>query len=68
MIQMGKSNYVINSTRIGLGLNLGFYSQRPESNHLGYGAALFSLQFKFINCPSLCFPNYRIFGIVNPLG
>jgi hypothetical protein len=38
---------IVNSAWIGLGLNPGFYIQKPETNHLIYGAALFPLQFKF---------------------
>jgi len=41
------TNSIINSTWISLGLNPGFYSQRPETNHQSYGAVLFSLQFRF---------------------
>ena len=44
-------NSIINSTWIGLGLNPGFYSQRPETNHLSYEAAVFSLQFKCYQLP-----------------
>lgn len=49
------TNSIINSAWIGLRLNPGFYSQRPEANHLSYGAALYFLQFKCYQLPIFMF-------------